>query len=562
MTHIGLDVETQEFNAKEGITARTAKMEGLAVAYDMEWAEYETDPEKWAGKIPQNGDSIAVFHNARFDLMKFKQAGLPMPKEWECTLIAAHLADENTSHGLKDLAKHLPLVQVAEKLAGNDTYIKKYKDVDKSDKEAFAAYAQNDARFTRELWLTKYSKELAYQELEDVYELEKSIVPVVHQMQDTGLLIDEEALSAFSVTVKEERAVKKAAAFAVAGQEFPIDSPKEVGKFLYDTMKLRCKKFTKKSHAPSTDREALIDLGHPVADAILAYREMSKLETAFVNKLPGHIENGRIHPEFNPLGAATGRFSCSTPNVQQVPSKGDLAKTLRSCFIAPPGKKLVVADYEQAELRVLAHYSGDPILIANYTQEGVDLHSITAKSMFGRENITSDERKVAKIVNFGIVYGLTAQGLHRRLPSLGIFGYSLKDCEKFINKYFETYKGVRSFLNKVERRVQSAGYVKSLSGRRRRLPLGSNREIRQGQNFIIQASAADLCKTAMVNIYTDLPKDCRMVAMIHDELLIEAPEEEAATVKEIVETYIAQTPEGFRVPMRTEAKIIDRWSEK
>lgn len=559
MTNVGVDTETEEFDSKTGITARTAKMKGLAVAYSKEWAEYETDPEKWASKVPGKGTN-AVFHNARFDLMKLKQAGLPQPESWDDTLIAAHLCDENTPHGLKDLAKQLPYVKMAEKLGVN--VVTKYKDVDKNDPVAFAQYAKDDAIYTLQLWENKYRQELSYQELDDVYELEKSIVPVVHQMQDTGLLIDEVELSEFGKFVQEERARKRAAAFAVAEEEFPIDSPKEVGNFLYNTKKLRCKKHTKKTGSPSTDREALVALDNPIAEAILQYREMSKLETAFTNKLPTHIDtDGRIHPEFNPLGAATGRFSCSAPNVQQAPGKGELGKRLRSCFIAPKGKKLVVADYEQAELRVLAHYSNDPILISAYTKEGIDLHTVTGQSIFGKQVLTKDERAVAKIINFGIVYGLSAQGLFRRLPSMGVVGFSLEDCSKFIQKYFQTYKGVASFLNKVERRVQRVGYVKSISGRRRRLPVGNEREVRQGQNFIIQATSADLCKAALVGIHSELPKDSYIMAMVHDEIICEVPEEEAQHVKELMETWIAQTPAGFRVPMTTSAHIVDRWSE-
>lgn len=543
--YIGVDCETEEFNADKGITARTAKMIGMSVAYDDQWATYETDPEKW--KIPPG---VPVFHHAKFDLSKFKKAGVPTPEKWEDTLIASHLINENIpNHKLKSLAKSLLNKEVT-----------LYTDVDSSDPAAFSEYAKNDARYTYSLW-HRFQHELDYQNLNRVYDLEKNLVPVIQSMEDAGMLIDQEELASFNVLVKTTLEERKEALFKLAGQEFEVDSPKQTAEFLYDTLGLKCRKFTAKK-APSVNEAALIALYNPISDAILAYRETRTLYNNFSNKLHKFIEeDGRIRASFNPLGPVTGRLSCSDPNIQQCPSKSELGRKFRRCFVAPKGSKLLVADYSQMELRVLAHFSGDPLLISAY-QNGLDLHTETAKMVFNTSTPTKDQRTLAKIVNFGIVYGLTPVGLYRRLPLFGVHNVSLKECEEFISRYFQTYKGVRTFLGIVEKVLKRRGYVKTLWGRRRRLQGINDREVRQAQNFIIQGTSADMCKQAMIDIHRELPKGARIIAMIHDELIVECPDELVVESQKVIEHYMSQTPENFKVTMGADIKVVNRWGEK
>jgi DNA polymerase-1 len=566
---IALDTETEEFDKKAGITPHNAKMLGLSIAYDDTAAEYVTDPARWPLMMPKS-DATVVVHKAVFDFLKFVQTGLPVPEKFEDTKLAAFLIDENRNTSLKPLAKELLGVESVN-----------YKDVDRDNEEEFAKYARNDSLWTRRLWLEKFQKEIEQQELQQVYDLEKSVIPVVLSMESKGMLVDRDRLEALAKTVADKLAECNAAVdglllkLRLKGEaqipaDFNVNSTKQLAELLYGKqgLNLKCHKYTKKK-AKSVDTEALTKLDHPLAKAIIDQREFQKLATAFTEKLPKHIEaDGRIRPSFNQMGAATGRFSCSNPNLQQVPAHSDLGRQLRDCFMAPPGRKLVVADYSQMELRVLAHYSRDSVLLEAFNRDE-DLHVKTAAKMLGKkpvkiaddpEGVTDDERFIAKMINFGIVYGLTPMGLYNRLQAEGM-QVTEEECEKFVELYFQTYPGVRSFLNRVKMLIQTKGFVKTLYGRRRRLSGRYDREVRQAQNFVIQGSAADLCKKAMVDIHRDLPEDCFIIAMIHDELIVECPDELAETCKEIVVSNMKKVPYTFRVPIKVDAHIANRWGE-
>jgi DNA polymerase-1 len=288
------------------------------------------------------------------------------------------------------------------------------------------------------------------------------------------------------------------------------------------------------------------------------------LASTFLTVLPKFADaQGRIHPEFKQLGATSGRFSCSNPNVQQIPSRSELGKKLRRMFVAEEGNVLVVADWSQMELRILAHYSKDPLLIEAYTSENeTDLHTLTASKMFGKpeSDVTKTERGVAKMINFGIAYGITPIGLFNRLRPQGA-AVSQEDCERFIADYFDTYAGVRTFLNKVETVARTRGYVKSLSGRRRRVSGRNPREVRQAQNFVIQGTAADLAKTAMVQLHTNLPAGARLIAMVHDEFIVECRAEQAEEVRALMVETMSRQPQGFVIPLKVEAQIGANWGE-
>ena len=543
MKLISIDCETEEFS--KDITPKNAQILGLAVGYDKDLAVYEKDPSRWQALMQADK---AIYHYATFDIMKLKQQKIVLPESFEDTKIASHLLNENTSNHLKDLARDILHKDVV-----------KYADVDKSDEAAFNQYACNDARWTYELW-EKFESQLNKEGLEKVYALEKALVKVVHHMENSGMLIDQVKLQEFKLKVKEEQELRKLRLFELAGGEFEYTSPKQAGEFLYGKLGLKCPKKTPTGRL-STDRESLINLHHPISDALLACREVDKIDNAFASKYGDYIENdGRIRCEYNPLGTVTGRFSVRNPNQQQVSSKSKLGKVFRDCFIAAPGKKLVIADNSQMELRMLAHYSQDPIMLEAY-QKNIDLHTLTAQSIFNTQSPTTEQRNISKIINFGIVYGLSSHGLYARLPGFGIEGFTEQNCSDFIDRYFDKHKKIRAFLNQVKILVTHRGWVKTLYGRRRRLKAESNREIRQAGNFIIQGSSADLHKQALVNIHKDLPKDCAIIGVIHDEIIVEAPEELSLGVKELLDTYMRQTPKGFTVPMMVECKIVDCWGQ-
>ncbi len=549
---VALDTETERFDKRTGVTHRNAKMIGLSFSYDGQAADYVTDSEAWPMMMPE-ADETVIFHNAKFDLRVLADAGLPLPAQWEDTLIAAHLLDETGKHGLKDLAKqHLG---ISDPLT--------FEEADRMkliDPERFKEYARNDARYTFQLWQL-FKPELERQGLMPIYETEKRLVPLVMAMESAGMKLDAGLLDTLRADVAAEQVRLKAEVYELAGCAFDLNAPAKVAAILYDKLGLKCVKKTDNGQR-SVDVEALKELAHPVAVKLLEFREIDKLANTFVNVLPTFAdEHGRIHPEFKSLGAVTGRFSCCDPNVQQIPAKSELGKRLRSAFIAEEGHKLIVADYSQMELRVLAHFSADPLLLEAYNGAAeTDLHTLTAQKMFKQQDVTKEQRAIAKMLNFGIVYGISATGLFRRLHMLGI-KVTLPDCERFIKTYFQTYKEVDDFLKKAARRIKSRGYVQTLHGRRRRLSGKTKREVRQAQNFMIQATAADIFKTALIAVHESLPEGASIVAQIHDEIIIECPADIAEDVNALTVAAMQQAPDGFKVPMRVDAHIVDRWSE-
>jgi len=553
---VALDTETEVFDRKRGITPRNAKMIGLALCYDGGRADYHTDAASWPLMIPEPEQTV-VFHNAKFDLGVLERTGLPMPENWEDTLIAAHLLDENGDHGLKELAKQQ--LGVAEPLT--------FEEADRMrllDPQVFEEYARNDSRYTFRLW-QQFEPRIEAEGLRPVYELEKSLVPVVCSMERRGLKIDLSLIGTLRGEVSAECARIEQEIYGHAGCKFDLHSPAKVAAILYDKLGVPSQKQTDGGKR-SVDKEALKDVRgyHPAVNAILCYRETDKLASTFINVLPTFADSdGRIHPEFKALGAKTGRFSCSDPNVQQMPSRSALGKRLRQAFIAEDGNKLVVADYSQMELRVLAHYSRDPLLVEAYTSETeTDLHTLTASRMFNRvvADVSKAERTVAKMINFGIAYGITPLGLFNRLRPEG-HQVTLEECERFIRDYFKAYSGVAAFLRKAELVIRQRGYVMNLFERRRRLPGKTPRQVRQAQNFIIQATAADIAKDAMVRLYKSLPANAYLIAQVHDEFIVECREADTEQVRDLMVQMMTTAPNGFAIPLTVDAHIVSNWGE-
>lgn len=553
---VALDCETQEFDKKRGITPRNAKLLGLSLCYDGKRADYETNQDAWPLLMPEPEQTV-VFHNSKFDLSVLERSGLPQPPSWEDTLIAAHLLDENGEHGLKELAKSClgeKDVLTFKQATGSPLF----------DPDRFQEYARNDSRYTFRLW-QQFKPRLDAEDLTRVYDLEKAIVPVVMDMERVGMRVDAMLIAEIKPEVTAEIERIEAEIFDYAGDRFDLKSPAKVAAILYDKLGVPSNKQTKGGQR-SVDIEALEEVRgyHPVVDAILRYREVDKLASAFIKVLPKYMdERGRIHPEFKALGTVTGRFSCSNPNVQQMPSKSALGKRVRQAFIPDDGNVLVVADYSQMELRVLAHYSRDPMLVQAYTSETeTDLHTLTASRMFKRaiEDVSKNERTVAKIINFGIAYGITPLGLFNKVRPEG-HNVTLADCEKFIDDYFNAYIGVRQLLEKVETTIKQRGYVRDWYGRRRRVDGKDRRQIRQAQNFIIQATAADIAKDAMVRLDRQLLEGSHLIAQVHDEFIVECKKEAAYYIRDLMVGVMTEAPEGFSIPLKVDAHIVNNWGE-
>ncbi|GAB6076747.1 DNA polymerase I [Desulfurobacterium crinifex] len=408
-------------------------------------------------------------------------------------------------------------------------------------------------------------KELKKKGLEKLYkEIELPLIYVLYKMEKRGVLFDREYLESFGRELDEKSKNIEREIFEIAGEEFNPNSPKQLANILFEKLRLKPLKRTKSGY--STDVETLTSLaleGHKIAELLLEYRKLTKLNSTFVKGILKHMdEMGRVHTTFIQTGTATGRLSSAEPNLQNLPVSDEISKKIRYAVTAPEGYTLVWADYSQIELRVLAHLSGDEKLIEAY-RKGRDIHTETASHLFGVSPDEVDEklRRVAKTVNFGIIYGMSPHGLSERL------GIPVKEAEEYIERYFEKFPRVKDYIENTLKEAYEKGHVKTIFGRVRPLPelRSSNRNIRSfgeraAVNATIQGSAADIMKLAMVKLYKKLEKlGAYMVLQVHDEIVIEAPEEKAEdivqTVKETMENVIE-----LSVPLTVDVNVGKHWS--
>jgi len=394
------------------------------------------------------------------------------------------------------------------------------------------------------------------------YEVELPLVRVLSEMEKRGIKVSRKYLKEFlNEIVGMENEVKKEI-FSYCGAGININSPKQLSFVLFEKLKLPVLK--KGKTGPSTSEEVLRELSklHPLPELILKYREIQKLRSTYIEPiLQGLDENSRIHPNFNQTITQTGRLSSSNPNFQNIPKRGELQSKIRKAFIPEDGYIFVSFDYSQIDLRVLAHYSEDPVLIEAFKKDR-DIHTEVAMELFGKKDISEDERRIAKVVNFGIVYGISPYGLSRDI------GILEKEAQVFINKYFEKYKGVKNFIENIVNEAKIKGYVTTLLGRKRRIyEFSSSRKdvIQYGEriaiNTPIQGTSADIIKVAMVKIYDFIKKnniDAYILSQIHDELLFEVKEniveDFIPDIKEIMENAVS-----LKVPLKVEYKKGKNW---
>ncbi len=357
--------------------------------------------------------------------------------------------------------------------------------------------------------------------------------------------------------------------YAKAGVEFNINSPKQLGEVLFNRLNLPKPLKYGKGRTISTAQDVLEALAaeHEVPRLVLDYRQLSKLKSTYVDALPVLCRAGtsRLHTSFNQVGTATGRLSSNNPNLQNIPIRTELGREIRAAFIAEPGNVLLAADYSQIELRLLAHFSEDPLLVEAY-RRGDDIHTLTAAQVFGVPPlmIDAEHRRRAKAVNFGIVYGLSPFGLSQQL------GIDTKEAKRFIDAYFEKYKGVTAFIEKTLADARREGLVKTLFGRVRPIPdiLSKNANLRgfaerTAVNTPLQGTAADLIKLAMIRIDRELRErklHSRMLLQVHDELVFEAPEAEVDALRELVKREMEEV-HALRVPLVVEIGVGLNWRD-
>jgi DNA polymerase I len=411
---------------------------------------------------------------------------------------------------------------------------------------------------------------LANEELNAVYRnLELPLIPILADLEKVGIRVDARALSSQASLVERELSDRSAAIFAMAGEEFNINSPKQLAEILFDKLKLPVLKRTGASRAPSTAVEVLeeLALGHDMPRLILEWRALAKLKGTYIDALPQLInpETGRVHTSFNQAVAATGRLSSSDPNLQNIPIRTEIGREIRRAFIAEPGFLLISADYSQIELRVLAHLSGDETLTAAFAR-GEDIHDRTALKVFGEASGLDPHelRRRAKIVNYALLYGKTAFTLAKDI------GVTQQAAQEFIDAYFAGFPRVRGFIDQTLADARSTGMVKTMFGRRRPVPelTSKNGQIRSAAervavNLPIQGTAADILKRAMIDVHgalRDAFPRARMILTVHDELLFESPTDQADEVAGLVREKMAGAV-ALIVPLDVDVGVGANWKE-
>jgi len=382
------------------------------------------------------------------------------------------------------------------------------------------------------------------QQLDGVYEkIDLPLAPVLADMERTGIRVDPKELDKMSGAMEKEVRRLEKEIWQFAGLEFNVNSPSQLAEILFDKLNLQPSARRGKAKARSTAVDILEELSakHPLPGKIIEYREIAKLKSTYVDALPKliHPETGRLHTSFSQTGTATGRLSSSDPNLQNIPIRTELGRQIRAAFVAEKGKILLSADYSQIELRIMAHFSEDPVLAAAF-RSGEDIHARTAQEVFGVGPLaqTAEHRRAAKAINFGIIYGLSPFGLAQQL------GIEQKEAAQFIDAYFARYRGVKDYLNKILAETRKSGVAKTLFGRIRPIPEINSPQIqlrnfaeRTALNSPLQGTAADMIKLAMIAIDRRLAAEkfeAKMILQVHDELLFEAPAKERVALEKLV----------------------------
>lgn len=396
--------------------------------------------------------------------------------------------------------------------------------------------------------------------------LDKKLSPILEKMSRVGVLIDAKVLGKLGDKFGKRLLELEKEIYKQVGHEFNINSPKQLSEVLYKELQLVAAKKTKTGL--STDEGTLLSLqaSHPVIKLLLEYRELFKLKSTYIDALPKSIgEDGRIHSNFRLDVAATGRLSSQNPNLQNIPIRGEWGLAVRSAFIAPSGHVLLSADYSQIELRIMAHISGD-LALKRAFEEGLDIHSATAAKIFDKPltKVTTEDRRIAKILNFGLMFGLSAHGLSRQI------GVDYHQASKLLEEYFSEFPGVADYMEETIREVRQRGYVETLSGRKRYIPelQASNAHIRAAGermaiNTPIQGSEADIIKKAMIDLDEEFEKQdfkTKMILQVHDELLFEIPESEFRKAISVIKDKM-ENSFNLSVPIVVDLKVGKNWGE-
>jgi len=515
---------------------------------------------------------LKIGQNLKYDIEVLTRNGIAVAPIDDTMLISYALESGDVGHGMDELSdRHLGHKPISFKeVAGSG---KSAVSFDRVELRRATDYAAEDADVTLRLWLLLKPR-LAAMGKRTVYEtLERPLVPVLARMEMAGIIVDPDVLKRLSNEFATAAAAIETQVYALAGERFNIGSPKQLGDMLYGRMGLPGGRKTA-TGAWSTDSDALEDLasqGVELARRVLDWRQLSKLRSTYTDALPGYInpQTGRVHTSYSMAATSTGRLASTEPNLQNIPVRTEEGRKIRAAFVAPPGSKLISADYSQIELRVLAHVADIPQLKKAFA-DGIDIHAMTASEMFGVPVKGMDPmvRRRAKAINFGIIYGISAFGLANQL------GISREEAGNYIKTYFTRFPGIRDYMEATKKAAREQGYVETIFGRRCHFPRISSPNPserafleRAAINAPIQGAAADIIRRAMIRMDDALAHarlGARMLLQVHDELIFEAIDGEVDATIEVVRRVMEKAPEPavqLTVPLQVDARAAQNWEE-
>lgn len=535
---------------------------GAPAQLERDWVLAQLKP------LLEDPNTPIVGQNLKYDANVLANHGIAFKAFKYDTMLESYVSNSLGRHDMDTLAfAHLGHSNISfEDIAGKGA---KQLTFNQIELEKAAPYACEDADITLRLHLALWQKLEAEPELLSVFNrIEMPLVNVLHSIERNGVLLNAAVLNEHSQELTERLAQLQKEAFELAGREFNLASPKQLGEIFFNELGLPVLKKTK-GGAPSTAEEVLQELAldYPLPKLILEHRGLAKLKSTYTDKLPQMIApaTGRVHTSYHQAVTATGRLSSNNPNLQNIPIKNTEGRRIRKAFVAPAGYKIVAADYSQIELRIMAHLSGDKTLLAAFN-EGKDVHSATAAEVFGvpLDEVQPEQRRSAKAINFGLIYGMSAFGLAKQLH------IGRAEAQNYIDLYFERYPGVKNYMDNTRVEAAEKGYVQTLAGRRLYLPEINDRNGMRRQaaertaiNAPMQGTAADIIKIAMISVnrwLAETHQPAKMIMQVHDELVFEVKEDAVESFKKQVCDLMGQAM-ALSVPLLVEAGMGDNWDE-
>ena len=575
---VAVDTETTSLNYMQAeivgisLAVKTGEAAYIPLGHDYPGAPDQLPRDEVLAALKdflEDPDKKKVGHHLKYDAHIFARYGINLcGMQFDSMLESYVLNSVATRHDMDSVARkylHISTIHY-EDVAGKGA---KQLTFNQIDLEQASPYAAEDADITLQLHEYLWGELRKTKSLERLYEeIEQPLVPVLLDMEETGVLIDPKMLKTQSGELAKKMAKLEQEAHDLAGSPFNLGSPKQLQQILFEDLGLPVVRKTPKGQ-PSTAEDVLQELAdeYELPQVILEYRTVSKLKSTYTDKLPEQIspDTGRVHTSYHQAVTATGRLSSTDPNLQNIPIRTPEGRRIRQAFIAPTGFVLLAADYSQIELRIMAHLSGDKGLLNAFAAE-LDIHKATAAEVFGLDpdEVTADHRRSAKAINFGLMYGMSAFGLAKQL------GITRGEAQEYVDLYFERYPGVKAYMDRIRAQAHDLGYVETVFGRRLYLPEINDRNAQRRQyaersaiNAPMQGTAADIIKIAMIAVHKwikDSGANTRMIMQVHDELVFEVSKDSAEPVRDEIVTLMSGAAD-LAVPLKVDTGIGANWDE-